>query len=197
MKSIVDCVRPTTDGRCPDPNQITAVAAEFGLALLDGDDVVAARELAASLLGEGIATLESYRTVRGILGSGIFGFFEGGQLTGLSASFSLNEHGLAEVKSGSFDALHLDGNLIAKPGDRPAAYYGWGFLGVTKRAAATVVLLSRAIHRRLFWGVPTYTRAVTPAGMRACLGLGFVPAPGDDATLVWIPPHAFVPGART
>lgn len=186
----------TRDGRCSDPHEISAVAREFGFELLTGPAIAEARALAASLLGEGIASVDCYRMVQEIVGTGVFGLREsGGPLVGLSASFPLSQAGLDAIRSNTFDGVDLDCATLSRPGQTPAAYYGWGFAGATRAAASTVLRLSRAIHRRLFWGTPTYTRAVTAEGMRACLGIGFSPAPGDDLTLLWIPPNVYKPTA--
>jgi hypothetical protein len=195
MASTPDSSAVVADGACRDPEQVNAVAVSYGFELLGGGDLGDARALAAAVLGAQIASLKSYQNVRAIYGAGIYGFREQGKLTGLSASFALNQAGLAALILGRLNTLELEPGFIATPGQAPAAYYGWGFLGVTKRAAATVVLLSRAIHRRLFWATPTYTRAVTEDGMRACHHLGFVRVPGGEPSLLWIAPSAFAPGA--
>lgn len=195
MESIGDCTAAARlDGKCSEPSAVTEVARAYGFDLLEAPELPLARALAAEVLGDEIASLQSYQTVRSHYGAGIYGFREEQRLTGLSASFALNAQGLRQLKRGQLDSLELDRTLLAAPGEAPAAYYGWGFLGVTRRAAANVVILSRAIHRRLFWATPTYTRAVTEAGMRACLSLGFVHAPGAEPTLLWIAPNAFPPG---
>lgn len=181
------------DGCCCEANAVNAIAQTCGFESLDAAAIRQARALAVSLLGEGIAPVCAYEGVAARVGGGLFGFREAGALTGLNASFPLNAAGLAALQAARFDTINIDVELLARPGERPAAYYGWGLIASTRAGAAAVMRLSYAIHRALYWATPTFARVLTADGRRACARMGFVAASTADPTLVWIPPGRYAP----
>lgn len=188
MQSDVD------DGRCSDPTQIGAVAAQHGLVLLGDSDIRRARALAAQLVEGKVAHDSVFVSVQRAAGAAIFGFFEGSRLTALLAAFPVNTKGLALLERGCFDAFDLDLATVARPGELPAAYYGWGFAAATRDGGRAVVKASAQIHRELYWATPTFARAVTTDGLRALSSIGFQPTNGPDRALLWIPANHFLPG---
>jgi hypothetical protein len=180
-------------GICADPRQVSAVASQHRLILLDEDEVCAARALAARLVGE-VAPDSAFVAVQHAAGAAIFGYFEGAEMTALLAAFPVNARGLDLLQRGSFDAINIDLATIAQPGELPAAYYGWGFAAATKDGGRAVVKASAQIHRELYWATPTFARAVTADGLRALTAIGFQPTNSTDRSLLWIPANAFAPG---
>jgi hypothetical protein len=183
-------VPPDGDGKCRDPSQVTRLANWFGLTALEGQAIDCARDLAASLLGEGVAPATTFKQVQARAGAAVFGFFEGGELTATLAAFPMLQEGLRRLQSGAFDAVNLDPDLAAPPGAAPAAYYGWGFAAKSKAGGRAVVKASVAIHRWLYYATPTFARAVTADGRRALTSIGFRPAPSGQDDLLWIAPRA-------
>ena len=180
-------------GICADPRQVSAIASQHGLILLDDDEVCAARALAARLVSGEVAPDSAFVAVQHTAGAAIFGFFENAEITALLAAFPVNARGLDLLKRGSFDAINIDLSTIARPGESPAAYYGWGFAAATKDGGRAVVKASAQIHRELYWATPTFARAVTADGLRALSAIGFQPTSSADRSLLWIPANAFVP----
>jgi len=180
-------------GRCSDPSEVSAVARQYGLLLLDEENIRAARALAARLVGGAVASDEAFVSVQHAAGAAIFGFFEAGEISALLAAFAVNANGLDLLQRGVFDAVDIDLSTIAPPGETPAAYYGWGFAAATNDGGRAVVKASAQIHRQLYWATPTFARAVTADGLRALTAIGFRPTNSADESLLWIPANTFVP----
>jgi hypothetical protein len=181
-------------GACSDPGQVSAVALQHGLILLEDRDIRSARTLAARLVGGEVAPESVFIAVQHTAGAAIFGFFEQNEITALLAAFPVNERGLALLQTGAFDTINIDLSTISAPSETPAAYYGWGFAAATKDGGRAVVKASAQIHRELYWATPTFARAVTADGVRALSSIGFQPTRGGDSTLLWIPAGRFAPG---
>jgi len=180
-------VMGSPDGNNTCPAKVAAVAAQYGLEALGVPSLVEAHAIAVRLIGEGVAPAERLIALQAHFSASVFGLRESGQLTGLLAAFPLNALGLAAVENQSFDAAALDIELVSSPGERPAAYYGWGFAATTKDGARAVMRASSDIHRLLYWGAPTFARAVTNDGVRALQSIGFRPH-AVSAGLFHIPP---------
>jgi len=183
-----------TQGRNTLPSHVAAVAAVHGLEALDADGIRDARALAAQLIGEGIATDGHLAALQAHFGASIFGLRQDGALCGLLAAFPLNEAGLEAVEQGRFNAVALDLALVARAGEQPTAYYGWGFAATNKDGARAVLKASVDIHRLLYWAVPTFARAVTADGVRALQSIGFIASNQDG--LFQIPPNMISAGVR-
>lgn len=184
-----------SDGRNTLPQNVAAVAARHGLEILDAEAIREARTLAAQLIGEGVATAECLIALQSQFDAAIFGLRQEGALTGLLAAFPLNAAGLEALERGAFDAVALDTALVARPGEAPAAYYGWAFAATNQDGGRAVMMASVDIHRLLYWAVPTFARAVTADGSRALQRIGFRPH-ATQAGLFVIAPTLNV-GART
>ena len=181
---------PALPGQCSNPSDVARVAAAFGLSVLDDDGIRQARDLSVALLGDVVAPAETFCAVQRAVGAAMFGFREAGVLTAVLAAFPLNYEGLAHLRAGTFDAVNLDVTLVAGPGERPGAYYGWGFAATTKDGGRAVLRASAEIHRQLYWATPTFARAVTTDGLRALTALGFKPVVWGDPGLLCIDPPA-------
>lgn len=135
------------------------MATRHGLVALSDSGICAARALAARLVSGEVASDATFIAVQHAAGAAIFGFFEGDEITALLAAFPVNAIGLGLLQRSAFDAVDLDLSTIARPGDRPAAYYGWGFAAATSNGGRAVVKASVQIHRELYWATPTFLRA--------------------------------------
>lgn len=176
------------NGRNTLPENVAAVAAQHGLEVLDATAMYEARTLAAQLIGDGVATAERFVALQSHFGAAVFGLRQDGVLTGLLAAFPINAAGLAALEKGAFDAVTLDTALVSRPGEEPAAYYGWGFAATSHEGARAVMLASIDIQRLLYWAVPVFARAVTSDGSRALQRIGFRPHP-TEAGLFLIAPN--------
>jgi hypothetical protein len=175
-------------GRANDPVRIAAVCAQFGLELAAEDDIRAGRAIAARLISDGIASAETFIAMQKLTGASVFVLREDGAVTGMLGFFILRAAGLKAIEGGTFDAIDPDWDMVALAGETPAAVYGWGFAATTERGGRAAVKASVDLHRRLFWGMPTFTRTATPDGVRVILGsMGYRIYREDDPTLVWIP----------
>lgn len=183
------------NGRNTLPQNVAAVAAQHGLEILDAEAIREARVLAVQLIGDGVATADSLIGLQSQFGAALFGLRQEGALTGLLAAFPLNAVGLEALERGVFDAVSLDPALVARPGEEPAAYYGWAFAATNHDGGRAVMMASVDIHRLLYWAVPTFARAVTADGSRALQRIGFRPH-ATQAGLFVIAPVLNV-GART
>lgn len=183
------------DGYNTAPENVAAAAAQHGLSVLDAGTIPEARALAAQLIGESVATTDRFLALQAHFGAAVFGLRQNGILTGLLAAFPLNSAGLKALERGAFDAVALDTALVARPGEVPVAYYGWGFAATTHDGARAVMLASIEIHRLLYWAVPTFARAVTADGARALQRIGFRPHATQEGLFLIAPARGA--GART
>jgi hypothetical protein len=182
------------DGRVNDPERIAEVAASFDLAPASDDDIRMGRQIAARLIGEGIAAADTFIAMQRLTRSSVFVYREEGAVTGMLGLFLLRPVGLRAIEAGVFDAVTPDMDMVARPGERPAACYGWGFAASTERGGAAVVRTAVALQERLFWAIPTFTRTATPDGLRVILGpMGYQRYSQSDPMLVWRPAAASAP----
>lgn len=184
-------------GRGNDPKRVAEICAQFGLELARDDDIRAGRAIAAQLIGDGIATAETFIAMQRLTGASVFVLRENGVVTGMLGLFMLREAGLKAIEDGVFDAINPDWNMVALPGEEPAAGYGWGFAATTEAGGRAAVKASVALQRQLFWGIPSFTRTATPDGVRVILGpMGYRIYREDDPTLVWVEAARQRPAAR-
>ncbi|MGQ0533767.1 MAG: hypothetical protein ACT4OF_13910 [Caulobacteraceae bacterium] len=183
-----------TDGRVSAPGRICSVAAEFGLKLADDAEIREGRSITARLISDAIASPEVFSRVQAITRASVFVYREGRAVTGMLGLFLLRPAGLRAIEAGDFDAVNPDYDLIARPGEFPAACYGWGFAGTTNLGGGAAVKAAVALRDRLFWRIPVITRTATEDGVRVILGkMGYQKYSDSDPTLVWMPPSAEAP----
>jgi hypothetical protein len=180
-----------TEGRVSDPDRIVAVANRFGMTLATDDQIRAAREIAAQLIGDGIASVDTFIAMQTLTESSMFVFVESGGVTGMLGLFLLSDRGLRALERGVFDAITPEREYVCPPRQTPAACYGWGFAATTEAGGRAAVKTAVAVCEELFWAIPTFTRTATPDGVRVILGpMGYVRYRESDPTLVWLPPKA-------
>lgn len=156
--------------------------------------MTAGRAIAAGLIGAGIASAETFIAMQRHTRSSVFVHLEDGEVTGMLGLFLLRASGLKAIQNGTFDAVNPDFAMVASPGERPAACYGWGFAASTERGGSAAVRAAVAMQQRLFWAIPTFTRTATPDGVRVILGpMGYQRYSESDPTLVWRPPSRSAP----
>lgn len=185
-----------TSGRVSAPGRICGVAAEFGMKLADDAEIRAAREIAAQLINDGIASAETFSAVQAITHASVFVFLEGRAVTGMLGLFLVRAAGLRAIENGAFDGVNPDLDMVARPGETPAACYGWGFAGTTNLGGGNAVKAAVALRNRLFWRIPVFTRTATPDGVRVITGkMGYQIYNPADPTLVWMPPAQAAPSS--
>lgn len=183
-----------TEGRVSAPGLICAVAGEYGLKLAGDAEIREARTLTAKLISDGIATAEVFSRVQAITGASVFVYLEGRSVTGMLGLFLLRPAGLRAIEAGTFDAVTPNYDLITRPGEQPAACYGWGFAGTTQTGGGAAVKAAVALRNRLFWRIPVFTRTATPDGVRVITGkMGYQVYRKSDPALVWMPPSTEPP----
>jgi hypothetical protein len=184
LRALID---PT--GACADPARICAVAALFELSLAAPNDIDRGRGLAADLIAAELASVDQLAAVQEITGASLFVHKEAGAVTGVLGFFGARLRGLQALEAGGFDARALDLDLIARPGETPAAVYAFGVAAATKQAGSYVIRGSAGIQEALFWKLPIFTRVASEDGARVLLGgLGFARM-ANDPSLVRRPPR--------
>lgn len=183
-----------SEGRVNDPRRVCDAAAVFGMKLAEEHEIAQGREIAARLISDGIASAATFIAMQRLTRSSVFVYLEDGAVTGMLGLFLVRESGLRAIQNGTFDSIAPDLALVALPGERPAACYGWGFAATTERGGAAAVKAAVALQQQLFWAIPTFTRTATPDGVRVILGpMGYQRYSASDPTLVWRPPAASAP----
>jgi hypothetical protein len=172
-----------------EPPVIASCHVELGFEAASDDDLMFARELAAGLIGERIATLETSRTMRALHPMSTMVFKEEGKVTGVLGALPLRASGLLALATDRFDPVNPDPDQIAPAGEDPLAVYGWGFAATTRRASAAVLNGANLFRTTVFPTIPGFARAATDAGRRVLMGrLGYVPFPRSTTGLLWTPP---------
>ncbi len=161
----------------------------LGFDTASDDELMLARELAAGLIGESIATLETSRTMRALHPMSTMVFKENGMVTGVMGVLPLRASGLLALATDRFDPVNPDPDQIAPAGEEPLAFYGWGFAATTRRASAVVINGANLFRTTVFPTIPGFARAATDAGRRVLMGrLGYSPFPRSTTGLLWTPP---------
>jgi hypothetical protein len=149
-------------------------------------DLSAGRALAADMIDPKIAPQEVLRTIHARNGAGLYIFREEGEVTGMLALVLLNAAGLRALCDNTFTPLAPSLDHVAALAEAPAAVYGWGSAGKTRRAAATVVRATATACDVL--PCPSFARGTTGAGLHVLTRrLGMTPYPGSTTGLVWRP----------
>ncbi|MBS0384332.1 MAG: hypothetical protein JSS00_03170 [Proteobacteria bacterium] len=180
-----------------DPKRIVEVARRFGMTLATDAEIVAARAIAARLIGAGIAAADTFIAMQTLTESSVFVFCESDRVTGMLGMFLLSDRGLDAIERGVFDGITPDRDHVCQPYATPVGCYGWGFAAATEQGGRAAVKAAVALHDELFWAIPTFTRTATPDGVRVIRGsMGYEIYRETDPTLVWIPPRAPSPSVR-
>jgi hypothetical protein len=99
----------------------------------------------------------------------------------------LTARALPELAAGRFDGLAPPQDLIARPGEAPAAFYVWGAAGFTWRGRRLALAASLAFQREVHPHLPLFARAATADGERVLQRrMGARPSAGG---LVCAPPR--------
>jgi hypothetical protein len=149
-------------------------------------DLSAGRALAADMIDPKIAPEQVLRTIHARNGAGLYVFREEGEVTGMLALVLLNAAGFAALCDNTFTPLAPALDHVAALAEAPAAVYGWGSAGRTRRAAAKVVLATATACNTL--PCPSFARGTTDAGLHVLTRrLGMTPYPVSRTGLVWRP----------
>lgn len=176
------------EGRISAPGRICGVAAEFGLKLANDAEIRDARAITAQRISDGIASPEVFSAVQAITHASLFVYLEGRAVTGMLGLFLIRPSGLRAIENGTFDGVNPDLDMVTRPGEIPAACYGWGFAGTTNLGGGAAVKAAVALRNRLFWRIPVFTRTATEDGVRVITGkMGYQVYSVSDPTLVWLP----------
>jgi hypothetical protein len=159
----------------------------LGLDLASEQDCDDGRVLAAELIGPDVALALTFRRVQQITVSTVFVYRRAGEIAGVLGMVAIRPDGLDAIRQHRFDPKNPPTEFLCRPGDPFAAMYGWGIVGRTRKASATVVAGAMTL-RDQYPDLPFFTRAVTPAGAKVVRGrLGYSPYPGAPDGLLWNP----------
>jgi hypothetical protein len=169
---------------------IHASHATFDLWPAKPDEIVAARDFAADLIGGKNVPPDTLAWVHERTGGCLFLAREEGQLTGVWASVLLSPAGVQACHDGLFDSLEPDPRHVIEKHEDPAGHYAWGIAGSTKASSRRVVGAADALFWTVLSHLPFFTRPATPAGVRLVVErLGFQPVPGCESGIVWREPR--------
>ena len=160
-----------------------AVGEALGMAAPTDDEMPIARDLAATLMGQEVVSVETLRAVQAIQAAATLVYRQDGEITGVSGQLLLRLSAVKPLLAGEFDALNLETDYLTRPGELPALGYCWGVAASTKPAAGAVIGFSKRVRELLFDDLTIMTRAVTPVGRHTALNRhGYVPLrrPDDD-----------------
>lgn len=138
------------------------------------------------MIGQDIATAATLNAVQAIRRGSILVATDRRGVSGVLATLVLRAKGLAAIRSGRFDGVAVDLDLVCRPGEAPAAFYAWGVAARDKVAARSVVA-GAARLTQLFSSIPRFARAATSAGARTLTErMGYLAVTGS-ADLFWLP----------
>ena len=173
-----------------DTEEVYRALAAFGVVPAQMYEICLGREIAASLFKTAIAPTELLKTAHGANRASVFCFREHGALTGFLAVLLLRPSARGLLKSHSFDALAFEPDLLARPGELPAAAYLWGFAALTKTASRAVIAAQACLQTTLFPAIPWYARAASEKGEAILtVKLGYRRAPGPDDAMYLAAPR--------
>lgn len=170
-----------------DITTICEAARTCGLTQPGIPELILAHEMAESLIGTQIASPEALILAGHHSGVSCFVHKDGAQLTGAYAMLILSARGFMALQDGTFDGQVPNPAHLARPGERPAAHYGWGIAARTKPAAKALLTGIAAIHEAAFPTTHYVVRASTADGRRVIQANGVLPVPWGDPDLYWQP----------
>lgn len=176
------------------PAGLYAAAAPFGLAPPRGrEDYEAIVELTDRLIGGTTATLEAMQACHEHTRQTFLCMGHGAEMRGYSGMLPMARHAMPYLWMGQFNALDPDLDLLARPGERVAAWWFWGIATVDHDAARQMIHGLLAV-RPFTNGLPTFARSATPAGRKiAAERMNFHPMRFPDDELMWAPPRPIEP----
>lgn len=158
---------------------------KLGMTLADEHDITLGRALAARTVSPAITTVETLSRVQTITRCSSFVLKSGEDLAAVLAVIPLTPAALPSLAAGIFDGVNPPEDLIARPGEGVAAYYGWGMAGATWRGRGTIMSAALKLRWETFPCIPLYGRAATPGGERTLLGrLGATSVPGPGGLVM-------------
>jgi len=168
-----------------DPQAMLAVAEAVGLAPPTLDEMRFARDMAATLMGHDVVSLETLIAVQEVQPAATLVFKEEGVVTGVSGQLLLRRSAVRAMCDGRFDALNVELDHASRAGETPALGYAWGIAASTKPGGAAVIAVGKALRATLFPRLTIFTRAVTPVGRHVALSrYGYQPLRRPDDELL-------------
>jgi hypothetical protein len=177
------------------PAGLYAAAAPFDLAPpRDITDFEAIVRLTRELIGGTTATLEAMQASHDRTGQTFLCMGHGAAMRGYSGMLPMSPRAMPYLWMGQFDALDPNLELLARPGERIAAWWFWGIATVDHDAARQMIhglLATRPFTN----GLPTFARSATPAGRKIAVErMNFHPMRYPDDDLLWAPPRPIEKG---
>jgi hypothetical protein len=168
-----------------DGEAVLATAREFGMTPPSEAELHEARALAGSLMDHEVVGIETLIAVQAIQPTSTLVFREDGRITAVAGQLVLKSTCIAPLLAGTFDAMNVDTDYLARDGDLVALGYAWGIAASTKPGGQAIAGFNRLMRERHFPHIAGFTRAVTPIGRHvAASRYGYVPMRHDDDELM-------------
>lgn len=172
-------------------------AAQYGFRAVLPHEFVAARRMAGRRMGHEVSTARTFRAVQKLQPLSCVCFCEGGAITGVIGILLLREAAAEQLRSGRFDGVNVDLDLLARAGEHPAIGYGWGMAASTKPAGAAIIAVTQAFRAGPLAEFTFITKAVTAVGRHVSITrFGYRPMRGPDDDLLINDPVVVQPGPR-
>jgi hypothetical protein len=162
---------------------ILELGAELRFTPPEGDEVDAARIVAAKLMDHEVVEAESVLSILAIQPASTLVYREQGEVTGVVATLLLRPAAEPAIVAGRFDGIAPFEPYLARGRDHPSACYYWGIAGATKDASAAAMEFFRRIRFDVLADLTAYVLAATPIGRHVAikrLGLSPIRHPDDN-----------------
>jgi len=164
---------------------MAVVAARHGFRAVLPHEFVAARRMAARRMGHGVSTARTFRAVQRLQPMSCICCCEDSAITGVIGILLLRDAATAPLRSGEFDGVNVDLDLLARPGEVPVIGYGWGMAASTKPAGAAIIAVTQAFRAGPLADFTFITKAVTAVGRHVSITrFGYRPLRGPDDDLL-------------
>lgn len=172
------------------PGGLYGAAAPFELEPpRDPADYEAIVRLTGDLIGGTTASMATMQACHAATGQTFLCLGHGEAMRGYSGMLPMRPQAMPYLWMGQFNALEPDLDLLARPGERVAAWWFWGIATVDHDAARQMIhglLATRPFTN----GLPTFAKSATPAGRKiAAERMNFHPMRYPDDELMWAPPR--------
>jgi hypothetical protein len=161
------------------------VAAAHGFRSVRPREFPQVRDMAARLMSHQVSTSTTFRAAQRIQPSSLLCYCEDGVITGVLGILMLREAAVEQLKTGRFDGVDVDLDLLARGNEAPAIGYGWGMAASTKPAGAAIISVTMPLRVGPFAALTFITKAVTGVGRHVSITrFGYRPLRGPDDDLL-------------
>ncbi len=180
MMNPSDADVPSVCDATPGTSTIRTATSRLSVRRLKEFEIEQAMALVHARLDARVASIESVRAVLRRNADSVWGIYRAGEenlpdceILGFYSMLLFNEDGAARLRAGMLDATAPEPVHLVRTGERPTIVYFWAIVaeGLTMVAGP---MIARSMGK-LYAGVPIYTTAGTPAGLKKILKSGYRP----------------------